>query len=102
MKSKYQTTDFFDLVDTRHEIQEITLLPQEFWQAFEQGIYPPSNQDTLSYHIDDYAKLIERLGYAHSIYSYGYEINIIVVGGIFFISIFSIGNNLTSLSSFSL
>ncbi len=92
MKSKYQITKFVDLIDTRKEIRINTILPQEFWQAFEQGIYPPSNQDTLSYHIDDYAKLIKRLGYAHSIYSYEYEINIIAVRGIFFISIFSISN----------
>lgn len=90
MNSRYAIKDFVDLMDTRREIRTTTLLPQTFWLAFERGIYPPSLSDRISYHVDNHAKLIEGLGFAHSLYLYGYEINFFVIEGVFFVSIFSL------------
>ena len=42
--------------------------------------------------MDEYAKLIKGLGYIHSIYLFGYEINLVAIKRITFISFFSIGH----------
>ena len=69
-------------------IQKGTILPQQFWDAFEQGKYPVSLGDLISYHIEDYANLLEGLGYAHSAYRHKHVINIIAIQDVFHISIF--------------
>ena len=76
-----------DLASVRTTLQDTRLLPSDFWQAFAR-VYPPKCGVEVSYHIEDFAKLLEGAGYATSIYfqNYGYEIDLVAIKDVFHIS----------------
>jgi len=67
------SNEYFDFIDSKRQIQSKVKLPPDFWRAFEDGLYPSSITERISYHIEEFAKLIEGIGYGHSSYYDEYE-----------------------------
>ncbi len=66
-----------------------SILPEEFWSAFENGIYPKQIRADIAYHVEKYANLSEGWLFVHTKYLYNYVINLISTKGAFFVSIHS-------------
>jgi len=67
------------------------ILPVGFWNAFKQGVYYPEIRLDVAFHIEDYAEILEGLGYTRTVYRSNYVINIIAIKDAFFISLHSKG-----------
>ena len=74
------------------------ILPIEFWNAFNKGIYPQKHNGKLSYEIKEYAKEIEKIAYVKTLYNddskeeWEFFIDIVAIKNIAYISIRLINN----------
>ncbi len=93
---------FEELQNIRDNIESGTILGEDFWNSFHEGIYLPNSLSIISYQIEDLVSGLENYCFYESIYRSNYIINIISIKKAFFISIFSKDSKLLGVLSYRL
>lgn len=75
------------------EQRKAKILNQQFWDAYLYGKYPSDTRDTISFKIEKFEQILGKLGYMDTKYIYNYEINIVAIKEIFFISIHTLASD---------